>query len=71
MDGRDPTNIALELYARGYFHTRDEALTCAKEDPDALRQLVALGYTDREMRHTGDTASITEWGHAGLDDKTP
>jgi hypothetical protein len=61
---RDPREIALELYSRGFTATRQEATDLVAENPDACTFLLNLPSIDREMRNHHDIASIDEWGHA-------
>jgi hypothetical protein len=59
--------IALELYAHGYYPTRDDALIAALEDPEHARTLLALYHQGPEMHHPDDRAAIDGpdgWGHA-------
>jgi len=65
MTARDPHDLALELYSRGFTHTRQEAVQLVTENPDGAAFLIGLSHIDREMRHPEDIASIEDWGHAG------
>jgi hypothetical protein len=58
---RDPSDIAAELYARGFTATREEAATLVDEAPDEVRFLLSLEKIDREMRDPRDRTNGDDW----------
>jgi sugar phosphate isomerase/epimerase len=58
---RDPQDIANELYARGFFASREEALDLVEEAPDGAKLLLDTANIDREMRDPRDRAIGDDW----------
>jgi hypothetical protein len=57
--------VALELYAHGYYPTRDDALIAVLDDPEHAHKLLELYHKGPEMRHPDDRADARDWGPAG------
>lgn len=57
----DPVQVGLELYARGYFNTRKEAIGLARAYPDKAQALLAPHRLGEEMGHAEDRAVGDDW----------
>jgi hypothetical protein len=68
MDGRARDDIANELYARGFTHTRQEAQDLVAHEPWVVATLLGIPLPGPEMNHHDDRAHPTEWGHADTGD---
>lgn len=62
---RTAESLALELYARGFTTSRDEARDLVRTHRYGVELLSKP--KDREMRHGDDKAHQSEWGGVGFE----